>query len=95
MVCYRVLLTGKVQGVSFRYHTHELAAKLKLKGYVRNLESGQVEIFVCGSAKDVEHLLSWAKHGPPGACVESVETKEVKEVLAEEPFYIRRDGGKP
>ena len=95
MVCYHVYITGKVQGVSFRYHTHELAAKLKLKGYVQNLEDGRVEIFVCGPVKDVEHLTSWAKQGPSGARVDSVEIKEIKGSISAEPFYIRRDGGKP
>jgi acylphosphatase len=95
MLCYRVYITGKVQGVSFRYHTHALAAKLKLSGFVRNLDDGRVEIFVCGPGKDVEHLISWARRGPSEADVKAVEVLNVKDEFPMKPFYIRRDGGKP
>ena len=64
--CY---ISGKVQGVSFRFNTCELATKLKLLGYVRNLPNLKVEILVAGPLGSVEQLVTWAKKGPPGAVV--------------------------
>jgi acylphosphatase len=88
-------LSGKVQGVSFRYHSHEVATKLKLLGFVRNLIDGRVEILVAGPLRDVEQFLDWARKGPPEAKVQNVEILDITHDLPTEPFTIRRDGGKP
>ena len=93
MVCKRVFLSGKVQGVSFRYHAHEKATLLNLLGWVRNLEDGRVEILVAGPENEVEQMLTWAHRGPPASEVTDMEISEVKEI-PKELFFIRRDGGK-
>ncbi len=80
--------------MSFRFHAHEVATKLKLNGYVRNLQDGRVEILACGQPKDVDSLITWAKRGPPAAHVDGVEITEVKGNFPDAAFYIRRDGGK-
>jgi acylphosphatase len=95
MVCRRLLISGKVQGVSFRFHTCELAAKLKLLGFVRNLPDSRVEILVAGPLKNVEQLTDWATRGPSEAKVKDVKILEVTENFPTELFYIRREGGKP
>jgi len=94
MVCKRLFLSGKVQGVSFRFHSCEEATKLKLLGFARNLPDGRVEILVAGPLKSVEQFMNWAKKGPPEGKVENIEVLDVNEKMPTEPFYIRRDGGK-
>ena len=92
MVCKRVLLSGKVQGVSFRFHAYEMASKLKITGWVRNNPDGRVEMLVCGEAKDVDDMIKWARKGPALAKVEKVEiTDNAPAPEQDEPFYIRRD----
>ena len=93
MVCKRVFLSGKVQGVSFRFHAHEMATKLKLHGWIRNLNDGRVELLVSGPTGTVDQMIAWARKGPPQADIKNVEITDSKDA-PKEPFFIRRDGGK-
>ena len=68
----RLIVRGVVQGVGFRVYAHREAARLGLRGYVRNLPDGEVEIVAEGPAEAVERLTAWARHGPPAASVEDV-----------------------
>ncbi|NPA54245.1 MAG: acylphosphatase [Aquificae bacterium] len=60
-----VVLAGKVQGVGFRYFTKNLAKKYGLKGYVRNLPDGTVEIVAEGDEKTLRKFLEEVEKGPP------------------------------
>lgn len=73
-----VLIFGKVQGVSFRYHTYELAKKLGITGWVRNTSDGKVEAVFEGDRDKIEKILEFCKRGPSLARVEKVEVKEEK-----------------
>jgi len=65
---------GRVQGVYFRYFVRNIARKLGLKGYVRNLASGDaVEVQAEGEKPQLNKLLEQLKVGPPGAWVKGVE----------------------
>jgi acylphosphatase len=65
---------GRVQGVYFRYFVRNVARKLSLKGYVRNLGSGDaVEVQAEGEKQQLHGLLEQLKVGPPGAWVKKVE----------------------
>ncbi|MEA3442088.1 MAG: acylphosphatase [Chloroflexota bacterium] len=67
---------GRVQGVCFRYFTQDTAQMLKLKGYVRNLPSGDaVEVEAEGDKQQLDKLLEQLKIGPPAAWVKKVEVK--------------------
>jgi acylphosphatase len=89
-----MLISGKVQGVSFRFYTQEQANRLKLRGFVRNLDDGRVEIVAAGEREDLENLLEWAKKGPPAARVKDVIVTDVKDEIPGGAFQIQRDGGK-
>ena len=65
---------GRVQGVFFRSFTEERAQHLGLKGYVRNLPSGDLEVVAEGRRESLEKLIEYLKMGPPAAMVEKVET---------------------
>jgi acylphosphatase len=67
---------GRVQGVYFRYFVRNVARMLSLKGYVRNLASGDaVEVQAEGEKQQLHVLLEQLKVGPPGAWVKRVEVK--------------------
>ncbi|MEA1928042.1 MAG: acylphosphatase [Candidatus Auribacterota bacterium] len=68
-----ILVSGKVQGVFFRYSTRERAEGLGLTGCVKNLYDGRVEIVAEGEEEKLKSLLRWARRGPPGANVTGVE----------------------
>lgn len=57
MVSKRVIVTGRVQGVGFRYTTKDLARGFDVCGSVRNLPDGTVEILVQGEDEEVEEFL--------------------------------------
>jgi acylphosphatase len=83
-------ISGQVQGVSFRAFTYEAATDLKLKGWVRNLTNGQVEIVAEGPAPTVDKLLEQVKKGPKSARVDTVKEApaDLKETLADK-FEIK------
>lgn len=70
-----VLVRGMVQGVGFRAHTQWEAARLGLRGYVRNLRDGRVEVVAEGTREDLERLERFLRAGPPGARVAQVEAR--------------------
>jgi acylphosphatase len=72
----RMIVRGVVQGVGFRMYTEREAARLGVRGYVRNLPGGDVEIVAEGPAEAVERLIAWARHGPPAARVERVDVMD-------------------
>jgi acylphosphatase len=70
-----VTVSGRVQGVYFRYFVRTEARRLELRGYVRNRATGDaVEIEAEGERARLDKLLEQLKVGPPGARVTSVET---------------------
>jgi acylphosphatase len=68
-----LFIKGWVQGVFFRYETQNTANRLGLKGWVRNLKDGSVEVVAEGPKKNLEQLIAWCWKGPPLARVEKVE----------------------
>lgn len=75
MVRYRVLVSGRVQGVCFRDTCRRLAVQAGVRGWVRNLPDGRVEAVFEGLAGDVQHLVDWARHGPRAAVVADVSVQ--------------------
>lgn len=73
MSAARFFVRGRVQGVWFRASTREQAERLGLRGFVRNLDDGRVEVLAAGEAGAIETLARWLAHGPAGARVDGVE----------------------
>jgi len=74
MACFSAKVYGRVQGVFFRYFVKNVAKNLGLKGYVRNLPSGDaVEVQAEGAKQQLEKLVEQLKIGPRGAWVKRVE----------------------
>jgi acylphosphatase len=68
----RLLISGRVQGVGYRFSFAEAATALGLRGWVRNLRDGSVEACVHGDVAAIESIVTWAKRGPPAAHVTNV-----------------------
>ena len=74
VACLSATVYGRVQGVYFRYFVRTVARNLGLKGYVRNLASGDaVEIKAEGQKSQLDKLLEQLKVGSPGAWVKRVD----------------------
>jgi acylphosphatase len=72
-VARRYLISGRVQGVGFRYFTEEVAGREGVHGWVRNLPDGRVEAAAEGDVAAVERFERAIRHGPRGAAVDDVE----------------------
>jgi acylphosphatase len=68
-----VLISGRVQGVSFRYNAREKALSLGIRGWIRNTSNGRVECEFEGLVRAVEDMLSFCREGPRWAKVTHVE----------------------
>ncbi|MCC7311239.1 MAG: acylphosphatase [Sulfuritalea sp.] len=68
-VVRRVLISGVVQGVGFRYSMLAQARLLGITGWVRNCRDSRVEAVIAGDAAQVEAMLAWSRIGPAGSSV--------------------------
>jgi acylphosphatase len=87
-VGYRV--SGRVQGVGFRWSVARRAEELGLRGSVRNCPDGTVEVAVEGAPVTVRQFAQWLGQGPRGAHVERVEVTSPMLPIPESGFRIVR-----
>lgn len=85
----RVVVSGRVQGVGFRYSTISEGRRMGLLGWVRNTADGDVEIVAEGPAAAVRQLVAWCSVGPPSARVDRVDCKEMLRDHPLAPFSVR------
>lgn len=71
----RLYIEGIVQGIFFRMFVKENAEKNNVKGFVRNLEDGRIEIFLEGTIDDVNKMIEICKKGPKHSQIKKVEIK--------------------
>lgn len=84
-----VYISGRVQGVGFRWYTRAQARALGLVGWVRNLPDGRVEAVFQGSREDVESMLDWCHTGSPSSSVRDVAVSDEPVVSRESDFEAR------
>lgn len=70
-----VVISGDVQGIGFRFHTRIKARNLGLKGWVRNIDSGEVEAVFEGEEDKVKEMIEWCRKGPAFARVENIKVE--------------------
>jgi acylphosphatase len=68
----QLLITGRVQGVGYRYSAVIRANQHGVAGWVRNTREGHVEIMAEGPADDLEGFIEWCRRGPSAAWVQDV-----------------------
>jgi acylphosphatase len=84
------IVRGRVQGVGFRWFVHREAADLDLRGWVRNTDSGEVEVLAAGAPEDLSELRAALHTGSRGSRVDHVAEHELAQSEAEVlgPFQI-------
>ena len=88
-VARRYIISGRVQGVGFRFFTEATAQREGVAGWVRNLPDRSVEVVAEGDADDVERFERAVRRGPPGARVDHVLVDERYPMAGETEFNIR------
>jgi len=68
-----IIISGYVQGVCFRYFTKIKARKLGVKGFVRNVPNGDVEVIAEGNEKEINELINFCRKGPLLSCVANLK----------------------
>ncbi len=84
-----IVVSGRVQGVGFRYAAVRQARRLGLLGWTRNTSDGNVEIVAEGEAERIRALIAWCHTGPPGAAVSAVRQSELPGDGRLDDFTIR------
>lgn len=84
-------ISGRVQGVGFRFFAERVANQLGIRGYVRNCWNGTVEVYAIGDAKSLEEFKRHLAEGPPSARVSGIE--ETEEPVRKEYSTFRIEGG--
>ncbi|HEX9944977.1 MAG TPA: acylphosphatase [Thermoanaerobaculia bacterium] len=85
---FRIRLSGRVQGVGFRWFTRRAAQELGLTGRVRNLPDGRVEVEVAGDPERLDAFRERLRQGPPGSRVTDLTEQELATVPAWDGFVI-------
>jgi acylphosphatase len=84
-----VQISGRVQGVGFRYSCYVRARSLGLGGWVRNTPEGDVEVWLESPAgEQLEAMLTWLHHGPPRARIDQIRCDPVRPTGAYQEFSI-------
>lgn len=86
MKTVRAMVSGRVQGVGFRYFVKNQADRLGLNGYARNLSDGRVEVVAQGEVGAVDKLLKQLDIGPRYSSVGSVDLVEILDGSSYEGF---------
>lgn len=74
----RFYVSGRVQGVGFRFFAERTAVSLGVSGFVRNLFDGRVEIYAIGTAEQMEALRDALRRGPRMAAVDRVDDQDAE-----------------
>jgi len=67
------IVDGRVQGVSYRYFTQQAAYQIGIKGWVRNLHNGTVEVLAQGTEGQLSKFIEFLRKGSPAAAVKEIE----------------------
>lgn len=85
----RIIVSGLVQGVNFRYFTLKQAQKIGIKGYVRNLPDGSVEAIALGEKWMIDEFTKQLKIGPASSRVTGIDIQPVEADEQFDNFEIR------
>ena len=83
-----IVITGRVQGVGFRYWLYKAAVRNNINGWVKNKISGEVEALLIGNAVKIDNLIKSCEKGPPSSKVTKVEVQNYKKEYLKKSFEI-------
>ena len=83
-----LVISGKVQGVGFRYWMKNLATNNNISGWVKNRSSGDVEALIIGQEKEVQKLIKQCKIGPCSATIQNIQINDYNQDCSEKGFNI-------
>ena len=83
-----LVISGKVQGVGFRYWMKNLAIKNNIDGWVKNKMSGVVEALIIGEEKDVQKLIKLCEIGPSSATIININVNDYEHDYSKRGFNI-------
>jgi len=83
-----IRITGRVQGVGFRYSARIMASTLDIHGFVRNLPNGDVYIEAEGNPNQLEEFIQWCRQGPIRAKIKVVDVYD-GELVGFEGFVVK------
>ncbi len=88
MEVVHLVIKGKVQGVYFRASARDVANKLAIKGWVKNMPDGNVEVVAEGSKEQLDKFIEWCQHGPKQSQVNEVKINTVEANLSLPEVFI-------
>ena len=83
-----LIISGKVQGVGFRYWMQNLAINNNIGGWVKNRSLGDVEALIIGQEKEVQKLIKQCKIGPSSATIQNIQINDYNQNYSEKGFNI-------
>ena len=83
-----ITITGKVQGVGFRYWLYRAATQRNIDGWVRNKTSGEVEALLIGNDVEINNLIQLCEKGPPLSKVKKIKIKNYQREYLKKSFDI-------
>ncbi len=90
MIALRLIVSGRVQGVGYRYFAVREATALGITGFVRNMDNGdEVEVVACGQEPELNEFLDRLKRGPRGAIVTGISAQPMESSVRYPDFTIR------
>ena len=83
-----IIITGRVQGVGFRYWLYEAAVRNNINGWVKNKISGEVEALLIGNDVEIDNLIKLCEKGPPSSKVTKIKVQNYQKEFLKKSFDI-------
>ena len=83
-----IVITGKVQGVGFRYWLYQAAKQRNIDGWVKNKISGEVEALLIGDNIEIDNLIRLCEKGPPASKVTKIKVQNYQKEFLKKSFDI-------
>ena len=83
-----IVITGKVQGVGFRYWLYQIANEKNVYGWVKNINTNEVEAVFLGEEKKVDEIIKLCRKGSPSSNVKSIKIEDYQQEYTKKSFDI-------